>query len=1150
MHHLPVRRPDRYWKTSRENFSQSWQDASTTPRPLATVLTYRPIMEIRRHWWIGVAVVVGLLAGWSGAVLQAAGGESSGGLGAVVWESPATQIPNPDFTQADEQASAGQERPAGWHLEGGQGRWRDRQLVELQGRPKGANYWRTEPIPWQPGRLYRFEFRARGDVRQGCVISGPEFANRDWHSLTDRWQWRGFVFRVPDHVQQSIVRVGFWEAEGRLECDAVRLTPVLPVHLRQGDLELGEGESIRNGVYEFWTQFDGEGANYHRPLASATAAFNTDRYCFSGSAQVSYRFQLPGRKFTTGRVQCHLNYHAKGGCLVEVSRDGQNWQPLARQDRVGQVEADVPAGFLPAEAVWVRLRTADRESYFQINQVRFTGLMDPTPGDLVGQTVFVEVGPTEGAEQKASLPLRIEELSLRADADTGQPELHARLANLGKEPVQLSWTSCLADAAEAGSEAGSVHSSDTAPSEPSKPASNPQMPPGQTTEVVQKLPNQVGRHLLRLMVQKADQTKQTFLRLFYDVSDYYRTDYGQLISQSEQAALWWCEAGWKVPRQRPAPEPTQPGQPKPTHAISQPNPNQAASQPEAKPGLIPPEGKQAANRPEAKPGAILPEVAAQLAACRNDREAVQVVVRPVKPLRKLWAQISDWIGPAGARIPASQTKILYVYYHYVHTPTDRTGVRDWWPDALPPLRQEQPVDVPAGQNQPIWILVHVPKDARPGLYQAQLTIQAEGFQTKVPIQLQVWDFTLPDRNRLETALGLSPHLIFQYHNLKTEEDQRKVLDMYFQSFAEHRISPYDPAPLDPIRVRWLPEADPPKAELDFTAFDRAVQQALEKYHFNTIMLHVQGMGGGTFHERYEPAIGKYTENTPQYQAMFSSYVRQLEDHLRAKGWLPMAYVYWFDEPDPKDYDFVTAGMERLRRYAPGLRRMLTEEPNPKLKAPVDIWCPVSFNYNHQEAEKERAKGAIFWWYVCCGPKAPYCTLFIDHPATELRVWLWQTWQRRIQGILIWSTNYWTSDAAYPDKPQNPYEDPMGYVSGYSTPKGVKLYWGNGDGRFLYPPLAAAVPGKSPGPVLEPPVSSIRWEMLREGVEDYEYLVMLRDLVDRHRKQLSPELLRQYESLLEVPPEITKDMTHFTTDPRPIDQRRAKIAQAIEGLGKM
>ena len=76
---------------------------------------------------------------------------------------------------------------------------------------------------------------------------------------------------------------------------------------------------------------------------------------------------------------------------------------------------------------------------------------------------------------------------------------------------------------------------------------------------------------------------------------------------------------------------------------------------------------------------------------------------------------------------------------------------------------------------------------------------------------------------------------------------------------------------------------------------------------------------------------------------------------------------------------------------------------------------------------------------------------------------------------------------------------MGYVSGYGVPQGTKQYWGNGDGRFLYPPEAAAAPGLSgPDPVIAPPVSSIRWEMLREGIEDYEYLCLLRELLAKKR----------------------------------------------------
>jgi len=344
-------------------------------------------------------------------------------------------------------------------------------------------------------------------------------------------------------------------------------------------------------------------------------------------------------------------------------------------------------------------------------------------------------------------------------------------------------------------------------------------------------------------------------------------------------------------------------------------------------------------------------------------------------------------------------------------------------------------------------------------------------------------------------------------------------------------------PLPPVKLR---------PRFDFSAWDKAMERAIGHYHFNSFRLPIQGMGGGTFHARYEPRLLGYAEDTPEYKAAFTAYCRQLQDHLREKGWLDEAFVYWFDEPDPKDYAFVNNGFAKLNAAAPDLRRMLTEQVEDGLIGGPNIWCPVTPSYDHDRAEQRRARGETFWWYVCTGPKEPYCTLFIDHPATEMRVWLWQTWQRKIAGILVWATNYWTSTAAYPDSawPQDPYADPMGWTSGYSTPKGVRRPWGNGDGRFVYPPEAAAT-GRQERTVLTGPVDSIRWEMLRDGIEDYEYHAILTRLLAARGDKLSPEKRAAYTDLLAVPAKITKDMTAFTTDPAPLERRRHELAKAIE-----
>jgi hypothetical protein len=335
-----------------------------------------------------------------------------------------------------------------------------------------------------------------------------------------------------------------------------------------------------------------------------------------------------------------------------------------------------------------------------------------------------------------------------------------------------------------------------------------------------------------------------------------------------------------------------------------------------------------------------------------------------------------------------------------------------------------------------------------------------------------------------------------------------------------------------------------------------MDRVMKKFHFTNFRLSGDGLGSGTFHARTEPSIAGFAEDTPEYKAMIADYFAKLQAYLVEKGWINKAYVYWFDEPGQHDYEFVANGTAKIQQYAPKIQRFMTlmMDNDGFMKAldakntSINIWCPVSNSFRNDLAQQRMALGERFWWYICTGPKAPYCTLFIDHPATELRVWHWQAWQRNVVGSLVWESTYWHSATAFPDSFQNPYEDPMGYVVGYSVPSGTKQHWGNGDGRFIYPPLTAAVPGMNDGqPIFDKPVSSIRWEMIREGVEDYEMLHLLRELLQQKGDQLSEADRTAANELLIVPVSITKTMTDFTIDPRPILQRRTAVAQMVEKL---
>ncbi len=552
----------------------------------------------------------------------------------------------------------------------------------------------------------------------------------------------------------------------------------------------------------------------------------------------------------------------------------------------------------------------------------------------------------------------------------------------------------------------------------------------------------------------------------------------------------------------------------------------------------------------------------QLRCARNERESVQLILRPAQPLHHLSVHSTPFMGKEQRALTSVRVEVLKAVYLNVTAPTDKSTTAGLWPDPLVPVGEA--TDLDPGTNTALWIRVFVPTEARAGVYRSLVRLRADNWQANVPLELTIYDFALPDQMTCQTAFGFSPEEVFRYHGTKEDKAKRQVLERYWADLSAHHISPYDPAPLDPMKVTW-PDIHPPKdgndkrtepcapaeqlqATFDFGRWDKAMNRAFEVYHFNSFSVPIPGLGGGTFYELVQPSLLGFAEDTPEYPLLLGSYCRQIEAHLRAKGWLDKAYIYWFDEPSEKQYAYLQNGFNKLKRYCPDIPRMITKHVEPGLVGAPNIWCAISDQYNHERAEERRKFGERFWWYVCTGPKAPYTGLFLDHPAPEMRIWLWQTFQRRINGILVWQCNYWTSGTAYPDaqKPQNPYEDPMSWTSGYGTPSGKKLPWGNGDGRFIYPPLAAAS-GNPGSEIADGPVDSIRWEQLRDGIEDYEYLTILRQRLERRRSTLSPEALQGYEKLLEVPSSITRSMTEFAPDGGPIELRRDQVARAIEKL---
>jgi hypothetical protein len=102
---------------------------------------------------------------------------------------------------------------------------------------------------------------------------------------------------------------------------------------------------------------------------------------------------------------------------------------------------------------------------------------------------------------------------------------------------------------------------------------------------------------------------------------------------------------------------------------------------------------------------------------------------------------------------------------------------------------------------------------------------------------------------------------------------------------------------------------------------------------------------------------------------------------------------------------------------------------------------------------------------------------------------------------------------------------------------------NGDGFLAYP-------GKPIGH--DGPLTSVRLEQARDGVEDYEYLWLLRELLARARQAgrdvaAGEAALAEAAALVEIPNAGGRFSTRILPDPFKLCEARHKVAEAIEAL---
>jgi len=104
------------------------------------------------------------------------------------------------------------------------------------------------------------------------------------------------------------------------------------------------------------------------------------------------------------------------------------------------------------------------------------------------------------------------------------------------------------------------------------------------------------------------------------------------------------------------------------------------------------------------------------------------------------------------------------------------------------------------------------------------------------------------------------------------------------------------------------------------------------------------------------------------------------------------------------------------------------------------------------------------------------------------------------------------------------------------------FYGNGDGRLIYPPRK----WKDGQTRIEGPTPSIRWELIYKGIVDYEYFWMLRQAVKELEEQnIDPKLAKRGRKLLNIPKEIVSSRKMYTDDPLRLMAYREQVARTLE-----
>lgn len=547
------------------------------------------------------------------------------------------------------------------------------------------------------------------------------------------------------------------------------------------------------------------------------------------------------------------------------------------------------------------------------------------------------------------------------------------------------------------------------------------------------------------------------------------------------------------------------------------------------------------------------ETPAQLSAARSEREPLQLAVLSKNASPNIRVVVDPPVNPAGARLAQAEIGVVgYVpvdhatgYYQskspswHRKTPAG-SGQSDGWPGLWPdPILPRKTLDLAPGVTQAVWITFRIADNAPAGDYQGHVKLVSnEGTIAILPFTVHIWKFRLPDQSHFKAIydIGLGPGGEALWGKSHAQAYPEIARAMARQRLCPNRVLP------DPSF-----HYQDGRAEADFTAFDKAARVYFDDlklpHAYMPDLFYLFGWGfppKSCFGEQPfsgTPPFEKVDRSRlrPEYRRAYQACLKLFWDHVREKGWHDRFVLYISDEPFYQQ--------EPIRRQMVALCSMIHEVDRripiysstwrhvPEWDGSLDIWGIGHYGeVSPATMEHIRKQGARVWFttdgQMCLD--TPFCAIerLLPHYAFHYGAEAYEFW-----GI-AWLTH-------------DPYQFGWhAYI--HQTDQPGQSYWiryPNGDGFLLYP-------GKPIGH--DGPVSSIRMEQAREGMEDYEYLALLQALADRSKvanrdPSRAVRVLDEATRLVPIPNAGGRYSTKILPEPEMLYRVRQNLARAIEEL---